>query len=75
MTENDADTLATLIDGTQLRDLNRGIITTYNEQNQIVSQHEVSTLKESETGTPQYEVKEKRRNNIDFTQTITDKLD
>lgn len=75
MAENDADTLATLIDGTQLRDLNRGIITTYNEQNQIVSQHEVSTLKESETGTPQYEVKEKRRNNIDFTQTITDKLD
>jgi hypothetical protein len=75
MTENDADTIATLIDGTQLRDLNRGIITTFNDKNQIVSQHEVSTLKESETGTPQYEIKEKRIANIDFTQTITDKID
>lgn len=75
MTENDADTLATLIDGTQLRDLNRGIITTFNDKNQIVSQHEVSTLKETETGTPQYEIKEKRTTNIDFTQTIIDKID
>lgn len=75
MVENDADTITTLIDGTQLRDLNHGIITTYNDKNQIVSQHEVSTLKESATGTPQYELKEKRTTNIDFTQTITDKID
>lgn len=74
MTENDADTLATLIDGTQLRDLNRGIITTFNDNNQIVSQHEVSTLKESATGTPQYEIKEKKTTNIDFTQTLQDKI-
>ena len=75
MTENDADTIATLIDGTQLRDLNRGIITTFNDKYQIVSQHEVSTLKETETGTPQFEIKEKKVGNIDFTQTITDKID
>ena len=49
-------------------------ITTYDSNNNIIMQHEMSTLKRTETGTPQYEVRENRRNNIDFTQTITDKL-
>lgn len=74
MVENDADTIAAMLSGSQLRDLNSGIITTYDSNNNIIMQHEMSTLKRTETGTPQYEVRENRRNNIDFTQTITDKL-
>ena len=74
MVENDADTLATMIGGSQLRDLNQGIITTYDDNNNIFMQHELSTLKKSETGTPQYELREKRLNNIDYSQTITDKI-
>mgnify|MGYP007133703505 CR=1 FL=1 len=74
MVENDADTLATMISGSQLRDLNNGIITTYDGNNNIYMQHELSTLKKTETGTPQYEIKERRTGNIDFSQTITDKL-
>lgn len=74
MVENDADTLATMISGSQLRDLNNGIITTYDGNNNIFMQHELSTLKKSETGTPQYEIRERRSGNIDFSQTITDKI-
>jgi hypothetical protein len=74
MVTNDADTLATMVGGSQLRDLNNGLITTYDEDNNIFMQHEMSTLKRTETGTPQYEIREKRTDNIDFSQTITDKL-
>ena len=73
MVENDADTLATLINGSQLRDLDNGLITTYNGNNQIVSQSEVYTLKETTTGVPRYEVKKNKGNNINFSETIEDK--
>lgn len=74
MVDNDADTLATMVSGSQLRDLNNGIITTFDDDNNIFMQHEVSTLKRTETGVPQYEIKEKRSDNIDFSQTISDKI-
>lgn len=74
MVGHDSDSIAELMTATQLRDLNNGIITSFDSDNNIISQHEMSTLKSSETGTPQYEVKEKRTNNIDYTQTITDKI-
>ena len=73
MVSNDADTLATLVAGSQLRDLDNGLITTYNDNNQIVSQSEVYTLKESNTGVPRYEVKKNKGNNINFSETIEDK--
>lgn len=74
MVTNDADTLATMIGGSQLRDLNNGLITTFDENNNIFMQHEMSTLKLTETGTPQYEVRERKIDNIDFSQTLTDKI-
>ena len=74
MVDNDADTIANMISGSQLRDLNNGLITTYDGNNNILMQHEMSTLKKTETGAPQYEIRENRRDNIDFSQTLTDKL-
>ena len=74
MVENDIDTVTNILTGNQLRDLNNGLLTTFDKDNNILVQHEMSTLKSSETGTPQYEVKENRSDNIDFTQTITDTL-
>jgi hypothetical protein len=74
MVDNDADTIAGMISGSQLRDLNNGLITTFDSNNNILMQHEMSTLKKTETGTPQYEIRENRRNNIDFSQTLTDKI-
>ena len=74
MVENDADTIATYLNGSQVRDLNHGLVTTFDSNNNIVMQHELSTLKKTETGTPQYEIRENRVNNIDFSQTLTDKI-
>lgn len=75
MVENDADRIANLLEGSQLRDLDNGIITTFDTDGNIISQSEVSTLKETATGNPQYEIKENRINNIDSNQTITDKIE
>lgn len=74
MVENDIDSITDILTGSQLRDLNNGLITTFNKDNNIILQHEMSTLKSSETGVPQYEIRENKSNNIDFTQTINDKL-
>ncbi len=69
MVEHDADTLATLIYGDQLRSLDEGLITTYNTEKEIVAQQEVYTLKDKTTGKPIYEVR-KLRNDIDFNQVM-----
>ena len=74
MVSNDADSIANMISGSQLRDLNNGLITTFDENNNILMQHEMSTLKKTETGAPQYEIRENRKNNIDYSQTLTDKI-
>ena len=69
MVENDADTIATLISGDQLRSLDEGLITTYNSSKEIFMQQEVYTLKDKTTGRPIYEVR-KLRDNIDFSQEL-----
>lgn len=73
MVTNDADTLATMIDGSQLRSLENGLITTYNDNNEIFSQHEAYTIKDQYTGTPIYEVRKNKGGKIDHSQTISDK--
>ena len=72
MVENDCDTIATMINGSQIRDLDNGLVTTFNKNNEIFAQHEHYTLKEN--GTPVYEVKVNKSNSIDFSQTLEDKL-
>lgn len=69
MVENDADTLATMISGNQLRSLDEGLITTFNGNNDIFLQQEMYTLKDTETGKPVYEIR-KKRENIDFSQEL-----
>jgi len=59
MVEHDIETLTTMIEGDQIRDLDNGLITTYNDNKEIYRQHEYYTLK-SENGTPLYDVKIKR---------------
>lgn len=66
MVEHDADTISTMLEGDQIRDLDHGIITTYNENKEIYKQQEFYTLKSS-NGVPLYDVKIKRTN-IDRTQ-------
>lgn len=56
MVDHDADTISTMLEGDQIRDLDNGLITTYDENKQIYKQHEYYTLK-SKNGTPMFDVK------------------
>ena len=74
MTTHDADTISYMLENSQLRDLDNGLVTTFNNENEIYSQSEHFTLKDQYTGKPVYEVKQNKKNSIDFSQTITDKI-
>ena len=74
MTTHDADTISYMLENSQLRDLDNGLVTTYNDNNEIYSQAEHFTLKDQYTGKPVYEVKHNKNNSIDFSQTIDDKI-
>lgn len=74
MTTHDADTISNMLEGSQLRDLDNGLVTTYNDRNEIYNQSEHFTLKDQYTGKPVYEVKQNKNNNVDFSQTIDDKI-
>lgn len=73
MTTHDADTISTMLEGSQLRDLDNGLITTFNDKNEIYHQKEVYTLKDQYSGKPVYEVAKEKKNSIDFSETIEDK--
>ena len=65
LVENDSDTLATLISGNQVSNLDKGLITTFNSDNEIYKQQEFYDLKDSATGKPIYHVR-RNRDNVDF---------
>ncbi len=67
MTENDVESLYTTINGNQIRNLDKGLITTYDKNNQIYDQKQYYLIKEDATGTAIYDVKE-TQTSIDFTQ-------
>lgn len=67
LTNNDIESLYTSINGNQIRTLDNGLITTYDDKNNIFNQAQHYIIKESATGTPVYEVKE-NQTTIDFTQ-------
>ena len=74
LVDHDVDTISTMLEGSQLRSLENGLVTTFNDDNEIYNQTEHFTLKDSKTGNPIYEVKQKKTNNIDYSQTLDDKI-
>ena len=77
MVEHDIETLSYMVEGNQIRNLDRGLITTYNFDNEIYKQQSTYTLKSSETNDPVYEVKEENTN-VDFSESydsITDSVE
>ena len=66
--EHNADTLAYMLEGDQLRALDYGLVTTYNFNNEIYHQSEHYTLKDNYTLQPVYEIRKFRKDNIDFSQ-------
>ena len=73
MVTHDADTISNMLEGSQLRDLDNGLITTFNENDEIYHQKEVYTLKDQYTGKPIYEVAKEKTNGVDFSQSLDDK--
>lgn len=73
LTTHDADTISYMLENDQLRDLDNGLVTTYNDNDEIYHQKEHYTLKDGYTGKPIYEVAKNKQNSIDFSQTIDDK--
>lgn len=61
MVENDADTIATLVGGDQVRDRDNAILTIYDENKDIYAQYDYYTQKDT-LGNPLYDVKQKRTN-------------
>ena len=63
--ENDFDTIALSINGDQVRSLDKGTVTTFNENGEIFSQKEYFTVKNSYTNSDVYEARVDKKNNID----------
>lgn len=63
---HDIETLNTAIDGNQIRSLDNGLLTTYDENGEVYSQKEFFTLKDNYTDSERYEVKKDRTGNIEF---------
>lgn len=73
MVDKDVENIATMLEGSQLRSLDNGLVTTFNENNEIYHQSEHYSLKNEYTGEPIFEVKKNKTDSIDFSQTIEDK--
>lgn len=69
MTNYNEETISNMLEGTQIRDLDHGLITTLNNNNEIYHQSENYQLKNTTTGKPVYEI-HKKKTNIDYTQTL-----
>ena len=74
MVENTIDTIANIIAGEQIKDVQNGILTYYDENRKIKKQFNLYKIKDDVTDVPLFEVKEKRTN-IDESQDFDDITD
>ena len=66
MVEHDAETLSYMLEGDQVRNLDTGVFTVYNDKHEIYKQYESYSIK-TQLGKPLYDIKV-NKNNIDTTQ-------
>lgn len=64
MVKHDIESLWTSINGNTIRSLDNGLVTVYNDNGEIFTQHEFYTLKDNYTHNDKYEVKKDRDGNI-----------
>lgn len=72
MVKHDTESVYISINGDQIRSLDNGLITTYNEDGEIFSQTEHFTVKDSYTGNTAYEVKKNRTDNVETSPNYND---
>ena len=68
MVDHDIETLTYMLEGDQLRNLDHGLLTYFNENREIYQQFETFELKDT-LGNPLYHVKQKKEN-ITFSEDI-----
>lgn len=71
LVENTIDTIVNIVGGEQIKDVDNGILTYFDENRNIIKQFDLFEIKDDVTYTPLYEVKEKRQN-IDGNQNFDD---
>ena len=71
LVQNTIDTLANILAGNQLKDIQKGILTYYDENGVITDQFNLFEIKSDVGNVPLYEVKQKRTN-IDNTENFDD---
>ncbi len=71
LVENTLDTIANIVAGEQVKDIQKGILTYYDKDREITKQFNLYEIKEDVTNIPLYEVKE-RRTTIDESQDFED---
>jgi len=71
LVQNTIDTLANILVGNQVKDIQKGILSYYDNNNVITNQFNLFEIKDDVTDVPLYEVKQKRLN-IDETQNFDD---
>jgi len=69
--ENTLDTLVSMVAGEQIKDVDNGILTLYDENRNILRQFDLYEIKEDIESTSLYEVKQ-RRTNLDLSQDFDD---
>lgn len=74
LVENTIDTLADIVAGEQVKDVQKGILTYYDKDRVITKQFNLFEIKDDVSDVPLYEVKEKRTN-IDETQDFNDVIE
>lgn len=74
LVENTIDTLANYVSGEQIKDVDNGILTYYDNNRNIIKQFDLYEIKDDVTNVSLYEVKEER-DNIDETQDFDDVTD
>jgi len=74
LVENTLDTIADIVAGEQIKDVQKGILTYYDKNRAITKQFNLFEIKEDVTDVPLFEVKEKRTT-IDDTQNFEDVID
>ena len=66
MVAHDIESIRTTLNGNTIRSLDNGIVTVYNDNGEIFTQHEFYTLKDNYNHTDKYEVKKDREGNISY---------
>ena len=70
LTEHDADTISTMLEGDQVFNHEKGLITTFNQDGEIYHQAQTYMIKSEYTGEPIKKVKETKELDIDYSETI-----